>query len=239
MLRDPGEIVEGIVSRGQYGQWVRSRLVGDDSDGDSVGQTHDAGDQCPFDRGTMGSWTDEQLLAEFLGGQEGREPALRVLIERYGPWSSGFCRILRDEDAAEDAFQATFLVLVRKADSLRGCKMLTNWIYGLRHPRRPEGAGPDRTAAEVEQGANDARMCWPDEDVERTEVRSVIDEEIEKAARALSPALILCYVEGLQHDEVARRLGCPVGTVEADYSRARDRLRTRLTRPRAGAHRPR
>src|SRR5262249_34443504 len=85
-----------------------------------------------FERGTLGSWTGEQLLSEVLGGREGGAPARRVLIDRYGPMVLGVSRrILGDEDAAEDAFQATFLVLVRKADSLRGCKMLTNWIYGV------------------------------------------------------------------------------------------------------------
>ncbi len=184
-----------------------------------------------FDRGAMGSWTDEQLLAEFLGGQEAREPALRVLIDRYGPMVLGISRrILGDEGAAEDAFQATFLVLVRRAGSLRGCPMLTNWIYGVAiRVARKERARTQRRRA-VEQGTPDDGVCWPDDDAERAELRSAIDEEIGTLPEHYRLPVILCYIEGLRHDEVARRLGCPVGTVESRLSRARDRLRTRLTR---------
>jgi RNA polymerase sigma factor (sigma-70 family) len=184
-----------------------------------------------FDRGTMGSWSDEQLLAEFASGEQASEPALRVLVERHAPMVLGISRrILGNEDAAEDACQATFLVLVRKADSLRGCRVLSNWIYGvaLRVARKERARAARRRV--VERGATDTRARWPDEDIERAELRTVIDEEIERLPERYRMPVILCYLEGLRHDEVARRLGCPVGTVESRLSRARDRLRARLTR---------
>src|SRR6185437_2246823 len=85
-----------------------------------------------FDWGTLGSWTDGQLLTEVLTGERASDPALRILIERHGPMVLGVCRrVLGDEGEAEDAFQATFLVLIRKADSLRGREMLTSWLYGV------------------------------------------------------------------------------------------------------------
>src|SRR5262249_10242490 len=84
------------------------------------------------DWGTLGSWTDGQLLTEFLTGEWASDPTLRVLIERHGPMVLRVCRrILGDEGAAEDASQATFLVLIRKADSLRGCEGLTKWLYAV------------------------------------------------------------------------------------------------------------
>src|SRR5258707_6234099 len=82
--------------------------------------------------GAMGNWTDSQLVAQFLTGEEGREAAFRVLIHRHGPMVLGVCRrVLGDEHAAEDAFQATFLVLVKKASALRDRNQLTNWLYGV------------------------------------------------------------------------------------------------------------
>src|SRR6516225_343998 len=85
-----------------------------------------------LDWGAMGSCTDSQLIERFLAGREESEAAFRVLILRHGPMVLGICRrILRDEHAAEDAFQATFLVLVKKAGALRDRNLLTNWLYGV------------------------------------------------------------------------------------------------------------
>ncbi len=184
-----------------------------------------------FDWGAMGSWSDGQLVAQLPHGGEGREAALRVLIQRHGPMVLGICRrILGDEDAAEDALQATFLVLVRRADALRSCTILTNWIYGvaLRVARKERARTVRRRV--VERGAVSARSVPPDEGLEQFELRSVIDEEVGRLPERYRVPLVLCYLEGLRHEEVARRLGCPVGTVESRLSRAREQLRARLTR---------
>src|SRR5271157_479036 len=97
--------------------------------------------------GAMGNWTDSQLVAQFLTGAEGREAAFRVLIHRHGPMVLGVCRrVLGDEHAAEDAFQATFLVLVKKAGMLRDRGLLNNWLYGvaLRVSRKEKVRGERR-----------------------------------------------------------------------------------------------
>ena len=184
-----------------------------------------------LDWGAMGSWTDRQLLAHLPGGGEKSEAALRVLIQRHAPMVMGICRrVLGDEAAAEDAFQATFLVLVRKAESLRGHEMITNWIYGVAlRSARKERANTARRR-DVERQAAGRRSEWPSDELENAELRSVIDEELGMLPEQYRLPVILCYLEGLRHEEIAQRLGCPVGTVESRLSRARARLRTSLTR---------
>jgi RNA polymerase sigma factor (sigma-70 family) len=180
--------------------------------------------------GAIGTWTDGQLLGQFVTGEEAREAAFRVLIHRHGPLVMGVCRrVLGDEHSAEDAFQATFLILVKKAGSLENGTPLTNWLYGVAlrvaNKERVKGARRrylERRAAEP--------VIAPDENTDLMELRSVIDEEIRRLPERYRIPLLLCHVQGLRHDEVARQLGCPVGTVESRLSRARQRLRTRLTR---------
>ena len=186
--------------------------------------------QTLFRLGAMGSWTDSQLMTHFLTVQDGGEAAFRILIHRHGPMVLGVCRrILGDEHAAEDAFQATFLVLVKKAGTLQDCDLLTNWLYGvaLRVASRERARGARRRV--VERKAAESAQASED-DLAQLELRSVIDEEIRRLPERYRLPLVLCHVEGLRHDEVARRLGCPVGTVESRLSRARARLRSRLER---------
>ena len=189
------------------------------------------GIQTLFSAGAMASWTDGQLLAEYRAEQEGSEAALRVLIHRHGPLVLGLCRrILGDEHAAEDAFQATFLVLVKKAEVLGDCTQLTNWLYGvaLRVAKKERAKAARRRV--VERQAAHIRADWRDDEPEAAELRSVIDEEIQRMPERLRVPLMLCHLEGLRHEEVAWRLGCPVGTIESRLSRAREQLRSRLTR---------
>ena len=130
---------------------------------------------------------------------------------------------------AEDAFQATFLVLVKKAGGLRDCNLLSNWLYGvaLRIANKEKAKGARRRI--VERQATE-RAVEAGGDVDQAELRSVIDEEIKRLPERYRVPLVLCHLEGLRHDEVAKRLGCPVGTVESRLSRAREQLRTRLAR---------
>jgi RNA polymerase sigma factor (sigma-70 family) len=142
----------------------------------------------------------------------------------------GICRrVLRDEHAAEDAFQATFLVLVKKAGALRDRNLLTNWLYGVAlrvaSKERAKGARRRMVEREAAAGATDAL-----EHSDELELRSVIDEEIRRLPERYRLPLVLCHLEGLRHDEVAHRIGCPLGTVESRLSRAREQLRTRLAR---------
>ncbi len=180
--------------------------------------------------GAMGSWTDGQLIGRFLAGGEGTEDAFRILIHRHGPMVLGVCRrVLRDEHAAEDAFQLTFLIFVRKVGGLRDQSLLTGWLHGvaLRVAKKERSKGARRQLIE-RQAAKDA--IGPPGDPNEAELRSVIDEEIRRLPERYRLPLVLCQVEGLRHDEVAHRLGCPVGTIESRLSRARQQLRVRLTR---------
>jgi RNA polymerase sigma factor (sigma-70 family) len=193
--------------------------------GSAIGELHTL-----FRWGAMGTWTDAQLMTQFLASQEGSEAAFRVLIHRHGPMVLGVCRrILGDEHAAEDAFQATFLVLVKKAGTLRDRDLLTNWLYGvaLRVASKERARGARRRRIEREAAEPSETSGG---DLDQVELRSVIDEEIRRLPERYRVPLVLCHVEGLRHDEVAQRLGCPVGTVESRLSRAREQLRSRLAR---------
>jgi len=188
------------------------------------------GIQTLFHLGAMGNWSDDHLIAQFLTGQEGSEAAFRVLIHRHGPMVLGVCRrILGDEHAAEDGFQTTFLVLVKKAGALRDCSLLTNWLYGvaLRVATKERVKRARRRVIEQQAGE---RPTGSGEGADQAELRSVIDEEIRRLPERYRVPLVLCHLDGLRHDEVAHRLGCPVGTVESRLSRAKDQLRARLAR---------
>src|SRR5262249_18375441 len=181
------------------------------------------GMQTLFRWGAMGTWTDGQLMTQFVQGQEGSEAAFRILIHRHGPMVLGVCRrVLGDDHAAEDAFQATFLVLVKKAGTLRDGDLLTNWLYGvaLRVAHKEKARGARRRVVERHAAERD-RTARPAGDGDQVELRSVIDEEIRRLPERYRLPLVLCHLEGLRHDEVAQRLGCPVGTVESRLSRAR------------------
>jgi len=183
-----------------------------------------------FQWGAMGTWTDSQLVAQFLGGQEGSELAFRVLIHRHGPMVLGICRrVLGDEHAAEDAFQVTFLVFVKKAGGLRDRTLLSNWLYGVayRIAHKERAKGVRRRVVERKAAG---RASEYEADSTQAELRAVIDEEIERLPARYRLPLVLCHLEGLRHDEVAQRLGCPVGTIESRLARGREHLRERLAR---------
>jgi RNA polymerase sigma factor (sigma-70 family) len=182
-----------------------------------------------FQVGIVGSLPDAQLLERFAAGGRGGEAAFEALLARHGPMVYGVCRrVLRDPHDVQDAFQATFLVLVRKADSLRDPNFLGNWLYGVacRVAAKARAAAVRRRACEQRAGKVAADV-HPETDVH--DLRSVLDEEIGRLPAKFREPLVLCYMHGMRHEEVAQRIGCPVGTVESRLSRARERLRVRLT----------
>jgi polysaccharide biosynthesis/export protein len=179
-----------------------------------------------FQGGTSAGLSDRQLLQRFAESRD--ELAFSALVERHGPMVLGVCRrILRDPHAAEDAFQAAFLVLVRKAGSLRVDDSLGRWLYtvsrriALREARRVESAE-----------APDDQRCADTEDnqAERHEQIAVIHDELGRLPESYRASLVLCHLQGLTHEEAARRLGWPVGTVKGRLVRARSLLRSRLVR---------
>lgn len=172
---------------------------------------------------------DEELLDRFLRSHE--EAAFAVLVRRYGPLVFGVCRrILGHAEDAEDAFQATFVVLAQKAGSIRHRRALAGFLHGVaeriaRKARRARSRRRDRVMPVPERGVPDALspVVWSD-------LRGVLDEEIGRLPAAYREAFILCHLEGLSNVEAARRLGCPRGTILSRLARARARLARRLSR---------
>ena len=120
-----------------------------------------------FHFGVMGTWTDERLVAQFLSGREGNEAAFRVLLRRHGPMVLGICRrTLGDSHLAEDAFQATFLVLVKKARTIRdsrpaGQLAVRRGAAGRQEGQGPGGTPPGRRATRRRTGGRDERSPGP------------------------------------------------------------------------------
>ncbi len=176
--------------------------------------------------------TDGELLSRFLNrGPSQAEAAFEVLVRRHGPMVLGVCRhVLTEPEDAEDAFQATFLLLVRKAGSIRNGEVLGHWLYEVAYRTSVRAkANAARRNARERQGA--AMLATShDQDVAWNELRPVLHEEIGRLPEKYRKPVVLCYLEGRTNEEVAELLDWPVGTVKGRLSRARDVLRSRLTR---------
>ncbi len=179
-----------------------------------------------FSAGTA-TWLDDgQLLEQFVDRRD--ETAFAALVARHGPLVLGACRrLLADPADVGDAFQATFLVLVQKAGSLRNRRLLGTWLYKVayRIALRTRANTDTPTPPAAERVAAD-----PADDLGRRELCAVIDEEILRLPWRYRRPVVLCYLEGLNHEEAARRLGCPLGTVNSRLAAARERLRVGLSR---------
>jgi RNA polymerase sigma factor (sigma-70 family) len=173
--------------------------------------------------------SDAALLARFIAARD--ETAFELLLWRHGPMVLSTCRrMLRCDQDAEDAFQAAFLLLARKAASIRRGEAVAGWLHRTacrialraRESARkrpvavPPGAEPTAPSAEPDAG-------W-------RELRPILDEEVHRLPQKYRLAIILCYFQGRTHAEAARELGCPRGTVGVRLQRAREILRGRLTR---------
>ena len=157
------------------------------------------------------------------------EAAFEALVGRHGPMVWGTCRrILRDQHEAEDAFQATFLLLARKARSIQVDDSLGRWLHGV----GVRVAIRARAVADKRRGVELANLdpAAPDGDFEINDIRQVIDEEVDRLPATYRSVVVLCHLEGLTRELAASRLGCPVGTVNSRLSRAGEILRGRLTR---------
>ena len=210
------------------------------SSGSVVGQLESL-----FEVGSMAGLTDRQLLERFTA--EGRAPAgeaaFAAIVGRHGPMVLHVCRqLLGDLQYAEDTFQAVFVVLARKARSIRDPDLLGNWLYGVairtarcarqqiaRHRRREESgkmSGPGPGSSELAEPMAPAAGQQAIE----LEQAEAIHSEINRLPRAFRLPVVLCYFEGHTLDEAARRLRCPVGTISSRLARAREKLRISLAR---------
>jgi RNA polymerase sigma factor (sigma-70 family) len=176
---------------------------------------------------TAGS--DAQLLAAFSRRRD--EAAFTQLVRRHSPMVFGVCtRVLGNTADAEDAFQATFLVLTRKAASLRQPATLANWLYGVAY-RTAQRARRDtaRRRLRERQVATMGQAETADESARR-ELRQVLDDELHRLPQRYRAAVVLCYLEGRTQEEAARQLGCPRATIATRLARACARLRAPLAR---------
>jgi RNA polymerase sigma factor (sigma-70 family) len=179
------------------------------------------------------SATDSQLLDHFVRDHD--PGAFRSLVSRHGPEVLRVCRaVLQDPHEADDAFQATFLVLVRKAPTIQNPESLGGWLRGVayRTATRARCRAARRRAIEKNCAELPRNEYLPDELT--PELRDLVREELQRLPENYRLPVTLCYLEGMTHQEAARRLGWPVGTVKVRLVRARDRLRERLARRNVG-----
>jgi RNA polymerase sigma factor (sigma-70 family) len=175
------------------------------------------------------SLTDGQLLERFLARRD--EAAFEALLRRHGPMVLGVCRrVLRNESDAEDAFQATFLVLVRKASTLQARELVGPWLYGVAHrtAQKARALATKRRARE-EQARAHACPAHPGGEPWR-ELLPLLDQELSRLPERYRIPIVLCDLEGGTRKEVARRLGLPEGTLSSRLAMARKLLRKRLAR---------
>jgi RNA polymerase sigma factor (sigma-70 family) len=175
-----------------------------------------------------GAQSDGYLLEQIIVSHDAK--AFQLLVARHGPMVLGTCRrILRHEQDAEDAFQATFLILFRKAGSIRRSEVLGTWLHRIAFRvalLAKKQAGKRATQAildDVPAGQAVSELVWRD-------LRPVLDAEIDRLPIKYRAPFILCYLDGLTNDQAALQLGCPRGTVQSRLGWARRRLQARLAR---------
>ncbi|HKB02510.1 MAG TPA: sigma-70 family RNA polymerase sigma factor [Gemmataceae bacterium] len=172
--------------------------------------------------------SDAQMLDDFV---RGRDPAaVEAIVRRHGPMVWGVCRRALSHHDAEDAFQATFLVLARRPDAVRPPGLLGNWLYGV--ARRT--ALKAKTLAAKRHSREATVDTLPDppapEPAEWADLRPVLDRELERLPAKYRAPIVLCDLEGKTRQEAARRLGWPEGTVNSRLSIGRKKLAARLAR---------
>lgn len=173
--------------------------------------------------------SDAQLLERFVTWRD--QAAFELLVWRHGPMVLGVCRrMLPNAADAEDAFQATFLVLVRKAASVVRRAAVGGWLYRVAYRVALRARSVLARRAFREQHGVDRLAAPACDERERDDLRRVLDEEIDRLPSRQRTAFVLCCLEGKTGEEAARELGCRPGTVSSRLTRARDRLRARLAR---------
>jgi RNA polymerase sigma factor (sigma-70 family) len=172
---------------------------------------------------------DGQLLRWFV--EHGDEDAFTALVQRHGPMVYAVCRrVLNDAHDADDAFQATFLVLARKAGAIRKRESLASWLHGVAYRTAVKARARDARRQAHEREAPDMPRADPLAELAWRELRPVLDSELERLPEKYRAPLVLCYLEGKTNEAAARQLGWTKGTVSGRLARARALLRGRLAR---------
>jgi RNA polymerase sigma factor (sigma-70 family) len=172
---------------------------------------------------------DRDFLERYLERRD--EAAFTALVERHGPMVFGLCQaLLHHRHDAEDAFQATFLVLARKAGSIRRREALASWLHGVayRVARKAIAAGARRRALEAK--AARAAPGVSTDDLRWGEVRAILHAELAALPKRLREPLVLCYLQGSPQEDAAQRLGCSAAALKGRLQRGRSVLRRRLER---------
>ncbi|MBL8798993.1 MAG: sigma-70 family RNA polymerase sigma factor [Planctomycetia bacterium] len=185
-----------------------------------------------------GEPSDGQLLERFV--QRRDESAFALLMQRHGPLVLSVCRrVLHDPNDVDDAFQAVFVVLVRRAGAVDRNRSLASWLHGvayrtalkararaarLRSREQQAEAMPSIAAAEI-----DALAADPGGSLALHEMRVVLDDELNRLPEKYRAPLLLCYLEGKTNEQAAEDLGCPVGSMSWRLEKGRELLRQRLT----------
>ncbi len=184
-----------------------------------------------FSEGTVSGLSEAQLLSRFIDSRD--QSAFEAIVSRFGPMVQGVCRkLIDDPHMADDAFQATFLVLVKRAATIRDRELLGNWLYGvalrvarkarcdLARRRSREKGGDGVTPEPIGDGPSPVD---PD-------LGPILHEELARLPLKYRDPVVLCLLDGRTHEEAAGLLHWPVGTVKGRLSRAKDLLRSRLGR---------
>jgi RNA polymerase sigma factor (sigma-70 family) len=183
-----------------------------------------------FHFGSLGTLSDAELLKQFRTdpGSAGQE-AFRILVERHGPMVLSVCRnLIRDPHETDDAFQATFLVLVQKALSISVHDTVGPWLYGVawRVARRARRRSNQRRRREIQTAFD---IPSPSESAAAEDgTAEVVHEEIARLPNSLRAPIVLCCLQGINYDWAARRLGVSEPTLRGRLHRARQRLAIRL-----------
>jgi RNA polymerase sigma factor (sigma-70 family) len=173
--------------------------------------------------------SDRQLLDRFATRRD--ETAFAALVERHGPSVLAVGRrVLHDRHAAEDVFQATFLVLARKAASIRKRTSIASWLYGVAHRLAVRAKTQVATRSLHEHAQLPRSATDPAAEVMWRELGAVLDEELARLPEKVRAPLVLCYLEGKTQEAAARQLGWAVSTLHRRLERGRDLLRVRLER---------
>jgi RNA polymerase sigma factor (sigma-70 family) len=178
---------------------------------------------------TASEASDQELLQRFCAGRD--EAAFAALVCRHGPMVLGVCRrVLSNTQDAEDAFQATFLLLVKKAGSLDRPERLGNWLYGVAQRTALKLRGQNTRRSRQERPLADVAAREEVANLDWQELRPMLDEELQRLPENYRVPVVLCCLEGVSKRAAARQLGWPEGTLSTRLHHARRVLRERLRR---------
>ncbi len=185
-----------------------------------------------YEAGTVSGLSEAQMLDRFLVSRD--EAAFEGLVARHGPMVLSVCRkTLRDDHLAEDAFQATFLLLAKKARTVRGRDTLGPWLHRVAFRVAVRSAKAETKRKAKETSSPEVVEFAPSKSADdrlAQEGRRLLHEEVAGLPEKYRAPVVLCYLQGQTHDEAAKALKWPIGSVKGRLARARDLLRDRLAR---------